>query len=511
MPAAEDEEGSARKRRRLRATPSRPASPPEQAQRALLPPPPSFLAVAAAVARLAADLQERCRQQSGPESAAAFAALLGLLGPLAPRPAVAMAASALTAALEAAGSSGSRRQSMNVPPEQLGALLRLTLAALQAGLVEAAASRWEVDAATALSKLRGFESQLHSVLQRAWHQGSSSSGATAGGGAAEDGQLMSLAAGLAAVQAQLLHPEDQLKLLQQALEGSTSDDGGTGTGGSNSVAAAAAVLLPAAACIAAHTRDSKDSAPRATQGGRRSKQPTPNPVVTALQQLVGSGGQRPPAVLAAAARGLLCAVRHSREALHTETPLLALAAIDAALGSSSSGSSSSAGSGAFGLSQLLHASEAGNGEGPQAEFQPSLSASMSEWMRPALEHLAAAQLPSEGQVRFEVVVPLRAGLTAWCRAWQCGTACPNIALPHACQGYLLPLRSSVGVPLVAAGGSCGRHCRVPAARRPRPAGACPAAGAVAGAGGRQPSGACAGSGAAPRCAVCGAAGMETRS
>lgn len=403
VPAAEDEEGSARKRRRLRATPSRPASPPEQAQRALLPPPPSLLAVAAAAARLAADLQDRCRQQSGPESAAAFAALLGLLAPLAPRPAVAMATSALTAALEAAGSSGSRRQSMNVPPEQLGALLRLTLAALQAGLVEAAASRGEVDAATALSKLRGFESQLHSVLQRAWHQGSSSSGATAGGGAAEDGQLMSLAAGLAAVQAQLLHPEDQLKLLQQALEGSTSDDGGTGTGGSNSVAAAAAVLLPAAACIAAHTRDSKDSAPRATQGGRRSKQPTPNPVVTALQQLVGSGGQRPPAVLAAAARGLLCAVRHSREALHTETPLLALAAIDAALGSSS-GSSSSAGSGAFGLSQLLHASEAGSGEGPQAEFQPSLSASMSEWVRPALEHLAAAQLPSEGQVRFEVAV-----------------------------------------------------------------------------------------------------------
>lgn len=401
MVVAEDEEGSARKRRRLRATPSRPASPPERAPKVLLSPPPSLSAVAASVARLAADLQEACRQQGGPDCAAALATLLGLLGPLAPRPAVALATSACTAALEAAGGSGSRRQSVNIPAEQLRALLHLMLAALQAGLVESAASKGEVDASTALAKLRGFESQLHSILQRPWQLGGS--GGAAALTAAEERQLMSLAAGLAAVQAQLLHPEDLLKLLQQALEqDSNTAEGSGGSSGAHAVAAAAAVLLPAAACIAAHTRDSKDSAPRATQGGRRSRQPMPNPVVTALQQLVGSAGQRPPAVLAAAAHGLLCAVRHSREALHMETPLLALAAIDAALDSSSTATSCSAGSGAFGLAQLLHALELSGSDGPPAEFQPSLSAAMSEWVRPTLEHLAAAQLPAEGQVRLVV-------------------------------------------------------------------------------------------------------------
>ena len=358
------------------------------------------------MARLAADLQERCGQQGGPDCAAAFAALLGLLGPLAPRPAVALATSAVTAALEAAGGSGSRRQSVNIPAEQLGALLRLTLAALQAGLVESAASKGEVDASTALAQLRGFESQLHSILQRAWQLGSGggrAEAATEGAAlaAAEERQLMSLTAGLAAVQAQLLHPEDLLKLLQQALgQDSHTAEGSGSSSGAHAVAAAAAVLLPAAACIAAHTRDNKDSAPRATQGGRRSRQPTPNPVVTALQQLVGSAGQRPPAVLAATARGLLCAVRHSREALHMETPLLALAAIDAALDGSSTATSCSAGSGAFGVAQLLHTLELSGSDGPPAEFQPSLSAAMSEWVRPTLEHLAAAQLPAEGQVRL---------------------------------------------------------------------------------------------------------------
>ncbi len=398
VPAAEDDEGSARKRRRLRATPSRPASPPQQAQKVLLPPPPSLSAVAAAVARLAADLQDQCRQQSRPDSADAFAALLGLLAPLAPRPAVAMATAVLTAALEAASSSGSRRQSVNVPPEQLGALLQLALAALQAGLVESAASKGEVDASTSLSKLRGYESQLHSVLQRAWHSGSGNAAAGAAAAAAEDSQAMSLICGLAAVQAQLLHPEDLLKLLQQALQQQdVNADGSGGSSGASSVAAAAAVLLPAAACIAAHTRDNKDSAPQATQGGRRSRQPTPNPVVTELHQLVGSAGQQPAAVLTAVAQGLLCAVRHSREALHLETPVLALAAIDAALNGGGS-----RGSGAFGLSQLLHALEAGSGDGPPAEFRPSLSAAMSEWVRPALEHLAAAQLPVEAQVSLAV-------------------------------------------------------------------------------------------------------------
>lgn len=408
--AGEDGEGrSARKRRRLRISPLRSASQhPQQhceageqapaAAQQLQPAGPGLAAVAAGVARMAADLQQQCWQQGpAPESIAALAALLGLLAPLMPREATAMALAALPAPLRLPTTAGSEEGA------QLAALLRLTLATLQAALVEASAGA--TSAAVALASLSS--PQLLALLRR----GVSSGGAApaedspAAAAAAAENCRLALAAGLAAVQAELLDPADILELLQTALaeSGGAGDGSGDGSGGAASaaspVAAAAALLLPAAACIGGNKEHPMGSQPRGTQGGRSKKHaavhhPPPSPLVTALQGLLGEQG-RAPAVLAAAAHGLLCVARHAHEPIQ-----LAQVAIDAAVGGHASSSSSG---GACGLGQLLQSCGCSAAEGAAAtDFHPSLTAGVSEWVRLALEQLTGAELTAEGQVRCRI-------------------------------------------------------------------------------------------------------------
>lgn len=350
------------------------------------------MAVAAAVARLAAELQERCRQQGpGLECAAGLAALLGLLAPLSPREAAAMATAVLPAVLQQAASAGgaaAQRQSMGSERERLGAVLRLTLATLQAGLVEAAAG--SVSASVALAPLS--PPHLLAVLQRGCGDGAAVAPAgTAAVAAAEENRAMALAAGLAAVQAELLDPADMLELLQKVLEDSPASGGSGDSGsGNGSCLAAAALLLPAACCIGGNKDHLLASQPRAAQGSRKKQhQPhhqPPSPLVTAMQHLLGDPGQ-PPAVLAAVTHGLLCVVSHAHEPVH-----LTLAANAAAVCGQATGGNS----GAYSLSQLLQ----GRGSAVEAgaDFQPSLTASVSEWVRLGLEQLTGAELTVEGQV-----------------------------------------------------------------------------------------------------------------
>lgn len=349
----------------------------------LQPPGPGLRAVAASLAALAADLQGKCRQEPlGRQPASAFAALLGLLAPLAPHEATAMARRALVPALHAAGSGGGRRLSSGASGERLGALLRLALATLQAGLVEVASGA--VPASAALGEVPARP--LFDALRQAWSEGAPAS--------AED-RALALAAGLAAVQAEVLDPSDLLELLQKALEegrgGAGAGEGGA-SGDAASAAAAAAVLLPTAACIGASKEHPGGSHPRGTQGGRR-KAPQhhpPSPTVTALQQLLGLGGETrgTPAALALAARGLGIAISHAHEPVH-----LALAAVDAAMGAAAGGNGSACAPG-----HMLQWRGPGAAAAEGDDFRPSLTASMSEWVRAALEQLTATELPADGQV-----------------------------------------------------------------------------------------------------------------
>jgi hypothetical protein len=203
-------------------------------------------------------------------------------------------------------------------------------------------------------------------------------------------KALALGAGLAALQAELMDASDLLELLQQALEDSSSNGGSSS--GSTAAGAVAAMLLPAACCIGGSKEHLLGSQPRGTQGGRRHK-PQPNPLAAALQQLLGNAAQQQgaaqqqwQALPAAVAGGLLCVLRHAHEPLR-----LTQAAIDAACGGSSAGSGSSPHS----IGQLLQRGEAAE----PADFHPTLTASVSEWVRLALEQLVAAALPAEGQVR----------------------------------------------------------------------------------------------------------------
>lgn len=327
---------------------------------------------------------------------AALAALLGLLAPLVPREATALALAALLAPLQLASPAGDEDADA-----QLGALLRLTLATLQAALVEAAAGA--TSAAVALASLSS--PQLLALLQRG--VGASSSAAAA---LAAENCTLALAAGLAAVQAEVLDPADILELLQAAL--ARHDSAGAGSSGAagaaSPAATAAALLLPAACCIGGNREHPLGSQPRATQGGRSKKHtaahhPPPSPLVTALQGLLGQQG-RAPAVLAAATRGLLCVARHAHEPIQ-----LALAAIDAAVGGHAGASCGGGGGGVHGLGQLLQAAP---GEaGAAADFHPSLTAGVSEWVRLALESLTGAALTADGQV---------GGRGGWSVGWGCG-------------------------------------------------------------------------------------------
>jgi hypothetical protein len=394
-PEPPDDGRSARKRRRtVRITPTRPSQQhqdqqqQEDAGRQLQPPGPGLQAVVAAVARLAADLQERCRlQQPGIECATAFASLLGLLAPLAPRETLRMAMTVLPAALQPAP--GGRRQSPGSEGDRLLAQLRLVLATLQTGLAEAAASA--VPASVALERVP--PASLLAALQRCWPaEDGTAAGAAGELGATPECKALALGAGLAALQAELVDSSDLLELLQQALEDSSR---GGGSSGITAAAAAAALLLPAACCIGGSKEHLLGSQARGTQGGRRHK-PQPNPLVAALQQLLGNAAQQQEAaqqqpqrqaVLAAVAGGLLCVLNHAHEPLR-----LTQAAIDAACAGTGAGSSSSPHS----IGQLLQRGEAAE----PADFHPTLTVSVSEWVRLALEQLVAAALPAEGQVRL---------------------------------------------------------------------------------------------------------------
>jgi hypothetical protein len=384
----EEEEGgrSARKRRRLRITPQRLARPaePEAAESEVPAPPqvpgPGLRSVAAAVARLAAELRERClQQQPGVVGALGLACLLGLLAPLAPREALALALPALLPALHPPGGGGGRqRLSMGSEGERLAAAVRLALATLQAGLVEGAAGA--VPACVALAELP--PPHLLSLLQRCWQ------GEGGGAAAAGDSRVSALCASVAALQADLLEPGDVLDLLQTAL-----NDGQNGGGGGGAAAPApalvAAALLPAAACIGGGKERLLGSQPRGTQGGRRAKQAAPSapPLVAALLQLLTEPGQRTPqqhgALLAAAAQGLCRVVAHAHEPAE-----LALTAAQLAGSLCRDGDA-----GGYAVCRMLLR----GGPAGDPGFQPTLTAAVSEWVHQALDLLTAAELPPGGQ------------------------------------------------------------------------------------------------------------------
>lgn len=423
---------SARKRRRVRISPLRPASSQTEAAaggeaRRLQPPGPGLKDVAAAAAQLAAELQGMCRQQQpGVACAEALASLLGLLAPLAPRETTALALSVLPAALQPRP--GSRRLDLDGQGEQLSALLRLTLATLQAGLAEAAAGA--VPASAALAALPA--PHLLALLQRCWP--AEAPLAAAGADVAAESRALALCAALAALQAELLDPVDFLELLQKELQ----QQDGSG-GGGPTAAVAAAVLLPAACCIGASREHLLGSQPRATQGGRRQKhhhQPhPPSPLVAALQQLVGGVGQRPPErqqeLLAAATRGLCCVLGHAHEPVQ-----LALAAVEAAaVAGPGSG-------GAYGVVRVLQrggraAAVAAEG----ADFHPTLTASSSEWVRLVLEKLVAAEMPAEGQVGGAARLPRgmsQPGRAGWLGPRFAGLGCKLAVDNWSCNAVVAP-------------------------------------------------------------------------
>ncbi|KAL4421833.1 hypothetical protein ABPG77_001622 [Micractinium sp. CCAP 211/92] len=406
-PADPGEEGrSARKRRRVRVSPLRASqqAPASKLAQNLHPPGPGLAAVAAAVARLAAQLAAGCGQQPlAAESASALALLLGVLCPQTPREAVAIGMALLPPVLQQGAASG--WHGCGGDGAQLASLLRLALSALEAVLVSAAGQG--DTAAAAVSPVS--PPQLLAALQQAWVADVSADeaqAATAAAAPAESSRVAAMCACLAAVQADLLDPADMLGLLRRELQGYLQHDtaSASNTGSDLEVAAAAATLLPAACVIGAAREHQLASQPRATQGGRRQKQAQahqahpPSPLVSALHKLVSSASEAPPAglsfadaaaerqrrqaVLAALARGLLCVVSHAQD------PHLALAAIDAAC-------SKGSGTSAWALLQML---QGPLGCAAEAECHPpSLPSGVSEWVRLALERLTAAELPNEGQ------------------------------------------------------------------------------------------------------------------
>lgn len=414
-PADPGEEGrSARKRRRVRVSPLRALQQVHAGEQAhgLHPPGPGLAAVATALARLAAQLSEGCRQYPpAAESASALALLLGVLSPLAPFEAVAIGMGLLPPALQQGATS--RWHALSGDSTQLASLLRLLLAGLEAALVSAAG---QGDAAApAASPLS--PPQVLAALQRAWvADGSSGAGPEAAAPPAESSRAAAMCACLAAVQADLLDPSDMLELLQRELEVyiQPAATAGSGSGSSSTAAAAAAAaatLLPAACVIGAARDHPLASQPRATQGGRRQKQAQalqphpPSPLVAALHKLLSHVGEGPPAglsfaaaaaqqqrqhaLLAAVVGGLLCVARHAHDPLH-----LALAAIDAA-------SSGSCGTSAWAFLRMLQRPLASTTEADC--HLPTLPSGVSEWVRLALERLVSAQLPAEGQVRWSCV------------------------------------------------------------------------------------------------------------
>ncbi|PSC70468.1 serine threonine-kinase ATR isoform X1 [Micractinium conductrix] len=423
-PEPEEDGRSTRKRRRVRVSPLRGSQQAQQAAgqgaeeaRQVQPPGPGLAAVAAAVAQLAAQLHERCRQvPAAAASLAAHASLLGLLAPLAPSQARALAMEALVPQLQQG--SANHWRGVAAGSEQLAALLRLTLAALQAVLVGAAGGG--EPATTATSALP--PPQVLGLLQHAWAPDGAVAASAADGEAASPAatRALALCAGVAAVQADLLDASDLLELLQRELrtvDHAVADGGGGGDGRHPAAKAApaleaAAALLPVACVIGGSREHLLASQPRATQGGgRRQKQhpvaPPPSPLVAALQKLLlhaaaGADQQasadqaqqaQRQAVLTAVVRGLLCMLSHPQDPLH-----LALAASDA-LPAGSPGAAAGSGS-APGLCQLLQRHAASD------DFHPALSPSESEWTRQALEALIAAQLPTEGQTALVDAVAL---------------------------------------------------------------------------------------------------------
>lgn len=368
------------------------------------PPGPGLAAVAAAVARLAAQLAAGCGQQPpAAESASALALLLGVLCPLTPREAVAIGMALLPPVLQQGAASG--WHGCGGDSAQLASLLRLALFALEAVLIRAAGQG--DTAAAAVSPVS--PPQLLAALQQAWVANVSADkaqAATAAAAPAESSRVAAMCACLAAVQADLLDPTDMLGLLRRELQGYLEHDTAPASSTVGDLAAAAATLLPAACIIGAAREHQVASQPRATQGGRRQKQAQahqahpPSPLVSALHRLVSSASEAPPAglsfadaaaerqrrqaVLAAVAQGLLCVVSHAQDPLH-----LALAAIDAACNKGS-------GTSAWTLLQMLQG-PLGCAAGAECH-PPSLPSGVSEWVRLALERLAAAELPAEGQV-----------------------------------------------------------------------------------------------------------------
>jgi hypothetical protein len=280
---------------------------------------------------------------------------------------------------------------MGSEEELTAALLSLTLAMLRAGLVEAAAG-----AAPASVALKAVPpTHLLALLQRCL-QADAAAGQPAA--LAADNKALALCAGLAAVQAELLDLADYLELLQKGLDDAGSGHIGSGNGNGtassavSSAAAAAAALLPAACCISS-SREHLLSQPRAVQAGRRQKQQqqhSPSPAVAMLHQLLSGPSshtaKQHQAVLAAAARGLRCMVTH-----HALEPCqLVLKTITAACSFIPSCDGGSVGS------TLLP--QCGGKPAVEDGFNPTLSASNSEWGRLALDHLVAAQLPPAGQL-----------------------------------------------------------------------------------------------------------------